>query len=144
PDAFAAALLNAQPMGFYAPAQIVRDAREHGVEVRPPDVNFSDWDSTLEPCGSAAPHVHDLHADMRGDIRATHAIRLGLREIKGLKEEDGRIIMERRAAFTSPRSAFSLPSPLWGGSTAEGGRGGGHRETATPLPNPPPQGGREH
>ena len=49
PDVFAAALLNAQPMGFYAPAQIVRDVREHGVEVRPVDVNHSDWDATLEP-----------------------------------------------------------------------------------------------
>ncbi|MEZ5788615.1 MAG: OB-fold nucleic acid binding domain-containing protein [Xanthobacteraceae bacterium] len=48
PDVFAAALLNSQPMGFYAPAQIVRDAQEHGVEVRPVDVNFSDWDNTLE------------------------------------------------------------------------------------------------
>src|SRR6185369_14408643 len=48
PDVFAAALLNSQPMGFYAPAQIVRDAREHGVEVRPADVNHSDWDCTLE------------------------------------------------------------------------------------------------
>ena len=54
PDAFAAALLNAQPMGFYAPAQIVRDAREHGVEVRPPDVNHSQWDSTLEAGPRAA------------------------------------------------------------------------------------------
>ncbi len=48
PDVFAAALLNSQPMGFYAPAQIVRDARDHGVAVRPVDVNFSDWDCTLE------------------------------------------------------------------------------------------------
>ena len=48
PEVFAAALLNSQPMGFYAPAQLVRDAREHGVEVRPPDVNASDWDCTLE------------------------------------------------------------------------------------------------
>ena len=48
PDVFAAALLNSQPMGFYAPAQIVRDAQEHGVEVRPVDVNLSDWDCTLE------------------------------------------------------------------------------------------------
>jgi len=48
PDVFAAALLNSQPMGFYAPAQIIRDAREHGVEVRHPDVNASDWDCTLE------------------------------------------------------------------------------------------------
>ena len=49
PDVFACALLNSQPMGFYAPAQIVRDARDHGVAVRPVDVNFSDWDCTLEP-----------------------------------------------------------------------------------------------
>jgi error-prone DNA polymerase len=58
PDAFAACLLNSQPMGFYAPAQIVRDAREHGVEVRHPDVNASDWDATLEAQGTgrrAAP-----------------------------------------------------------------------------------------
>ena len=48
PDVFAAAILNSQPMGFYAPAQLVRDAREHGVEVRPIDVNASDWDHTLE------------------------------------------------------------------------------------------------
>ena len=48
PDVFAAALLNSQPMGFYAPSEIVRDAGEHGVEMRPPDVNFSDWDNRLE------------------------------------------------------------------------------------------------
>ncbi len=51
PDVFAAGLLNAQPLGFYAPAQIVRDAREHGVDVRAIDINFSDWDATLEPVG---------------------------------------------------------------------------------------------
>ncbi|MDB5295977.1 MAG: error-prone polymerase, partial [Phycisphaerales bacterium] len=51
PAAFCCALLNSQPMGFYAPAQLVRDAREHGVEVRPADVNHSDWDCTLEPAG---------------------------------------------------------------------------------------------
>ena len=49
PDVFVAAMLNAQPLGFYAPAQLVRDAREHGVEVREVDVNLSDWDCTLEP-----------------------------------------------------------------------------------------------
>jgi error-prone DNA polymerase len=49
PDVFCAAVLNAQPMGFYHPAQLVRDAREHGVEIRPIDVNHSDWDCTLEP-----------------------------------------------------------------------------------------------
>jgi error-prone DNA polymerase len=96
PDAFAAALLNAQPMGFYAPAQIVRDAREHGVEVHAPDINRSDWDSTLEPGPRAAERLHDLHHDMRDDLRATHAIRLGLREIKGLSEADAKLIVERR------------------------------------------------
>jgi error-prone DNA polymerase len=96
PDAFAAALLNAQPMGFYAPAQIVRDAREHGVEVHAPDVNRSDWDSTLEPGPRAAERLHDLHHDMRDDLRATHAIRLGLHEIKGLSEADAKLIVERR------------------------------------------------
>ncbi len=57
PDVFAAALLNSQPMGFYAPAQIVRDAQEHGVEVRPVDVNLSDWDCTLEDGPRAAERV---------------------------------------------------------------------------------------
>ena len=84
PDVFAAALLNAQPMGFYAPAQIVRDVREHGVEVRPTDVNHSDWDSTLED-GPARGRATARAAWRDGDdIRATHAIRLGMREIKGL------------------------------------------------------------
>ena len=55
PEIFACALLNSQPMGFYAPAQIVRDAREHGVEVRPADVNHSLWDCTLEPIESRRP-----------------------------------------------------------------------------------------
>ncbi len=69
PDAFAAALLNSQPMGFYAPAQIVRDARDHDVEVREADVNFSDWDNRLEPSGTG------------------WALRLGFRQIEGLGEE---------------------------------------------------------
>jgi error-prone DNA polymerase len=98
PDVFAAALLNAQPMGFYSPAQIVRDVREHGVEVRGPDINHSDWDSTLEPGPRAAEHLHDLHRDMRGDIHTTHALRLGLREIKGISEDDAKLIMARRGA----------------------------------------------
>jgi len=96
PDAFAAALLNAQPMGFYAPAQIVRDAREHGVEVRPPDINHSHWDSTLEPGPRAAERLHELHQEMRRDVWTTNAVRLGLREIKGLSEDDAKLIVERR------------------------------------------------
>jgi len=60
PDVFAAAILNSQPMGFYAPAQLVRDAREHGVELRPADVNASDWDHTLEKAPSSCPSPGEL------------------------------------------------------------------------------------
>jgi error-prone DNA polymerase len=74
PAAFCAALLNSQPMGFYAPAQLVRDARENGVEVRPVDVNHSDWDCTLEPGGS--------------DGRP--ALRLGFRQVDGMNEKETR------------------------------------------------------
>jgi error-prone DNA polymerase len=111
PDVFAAALLNAQPMGFYAPAQIVRDAREHGVEVRPPDVNHSSWDSTLEPGPHAAGRLHTLHHEMRDDIRTTHAVRLGLREIKGLSEKDGKLIVERRSSQISV--AYDSMRDVW-------------------------------
>ena len=79
PAVFACALLNAQPMGFYAPAQLVRDAIEHGVEVRPADVNHSDWDNTLEPCGGGA-----------------YALRLGLRQIDGVHETPARALVEAR------------------------------------------------
>ena len=71
PGIFACALLNSQPMGFYAPAQIVRDAREHGVEVRPICINASYWDNVMEPDG-------------RGGL----ALRLGFRQIKGMSDED--------------------------------------------------------
>jgi error-prone DNA polymerase len=74
PAAFACALLNSQPMGFYAPAQIVRDAREHGVEVREVDVNCSDWDCTLED----------------------GALRLGLRQIDGLQRDAADRLVARR------------------------------------------------
>jgi error-prone DNA polymerase len=96
PDVFAAALLNSQPLGFYATSQIVRDAQEHGVELRPVDVNFSDYDATLEPGPRAAEHLHSRHAEMRDDIRSTHALRIGLREIKGMSEEDAKLIMTHR------------------------------------------------
>ena len=79
PDVFCAALLNAQPMGFYAPAQIVRDAREHSVEVRAPDVNFSDWDTTLEPVGPE-----------------NFAVRLGLRQIDGMSQAMAERLMKAR------------------------------------------------
>ncbi|HEX2215895.1 MAG TPA: OB-fold nucleic acid binding domain-containing protein, partial [Xanthobacteraceae bacterium] len=95
-DVFAAAVLNAQPMGFYAPAQIVRDVREHGVEVRPVDINFSDYDATLEKGPRAAERLHELHRDMAGDISTERALRLGLREIKGLSEDHAELIAARR------------------------------------------------
>ena len=96
PAVFACALLNSQPMGFYAPAQIVRDAREHGVEVRPVCINASYWDNALEPDG-------------RGGL----ALRLGFRQIKGVARGRGRAGSPRRAATataTSPRSGGG-PAP---------------------------------
>ncbi len=81
PDVFCAALLNAQPMGFYAPAQIVRDAREHGVEIRPADVNLSDWDNDLEPLENG-----------------TFAVRLGLRQVDGLREDEALALINKRGA----------------------------------------------
>jgi error-prone DNA polymerase len=87
PDVFCAALLNAQPMGFYAPAQIVRDARDHGVEVRPVCVNASRWDCTLEPT----------------EDEGRFAVRLGMRMVKGLANAVAATIATARAdqVFTS-------------------------------------------
>jgi DNA-directed DNA polymerase III PolC len=96
PDAFAGGLLNAQPMGFYAPAQIVRDAREHGVEVRAVDVNHSEVEATLELGACAAEDLSVLHAEMKSDVRATHAVRLGLKEVRGLPEKAAELIAQRR------------------------------------------------
>lgn len=81
PDVFACALLNSMPMGFYQPAQIVIDAQNHGVEVRPVDINFSFWDNTLE--------------EQSGNYRA---LRLGFRQVKGLREEDMKLITTARAS----------------------------------------------
>lgn len=96
PDVFCAALLNSQPMGFYAPAQIVRDARLHGVEVRPPDINRSDWDCTLEPGPAACDRLHPSHASMKEAIRTRFAVRLGLRLVKGLGEADAEAVQHAR------------------------------------------------
>jgi len=90
PAVFACALLNAQPMGFYAPAQIVRDLREHHVEVRPVCVNASGWDNLLE---------------RRADGRL--ALRLGFRQIKGLREEDaGWIVAARGNGYRDPEAVW--------------------------------------
>ena len=90
PAIFAAALLNSQPMGFYASAQIVRDAREHGVEVKAPDVNFSSWDSTLE-----GENEHPI-------------VRLGLREVDGLREADAKKIKSSKAIPDLHRSGIPV------------------------------------
>jgi error-prone DNA polymerase len=92
PTVFAAALLNSQPMGFYAPAQIVRDARDHGVEIRPLDVNASLWDCSLEP---------------EPDSAEGFALRLGLRMANGLAAQDGQQVVKARmggngSPFASP------------------------------------------
>ncbi|MDR3419755.1 MAG: error-prone DNA polymerase [Xanthobacteraceae bacterium] len=87
PDVFCAAILNSQPMGFYQPAQLVRDARAHDVEIRAVDVNFSDWDCTLEP---------------NGDADGRHAVRLGFRLVHGLNEEElKKLIAARGNGFAS-------------------------------------------
>jgi error-prone DNA polymerase len=96
PDVFACALLNSQPMGFYAPAQIVRDAQEHGVEIRPVDINHSDLENVLEPGRPAKNHVAPRHAEMANDIWGSHAVRLGLNFAKGLKTDAANIIVARR------------------------------------------------
>ncbi len=132
PDVFVAAMLNAQPLGFYAPAQLVRDACEHGVEVCEVDVNLSDWDCTLEALlpfpdrafvrtpvsrramgrgvggeGEPSPGpsnrllpgregIHPRHAEMAPDILTTHAVRLGFRQIIGVKEKDMRELTKAR------------------------------------------------
>lgn len=91
PDVFCAALLNSQPMGFYAPAQIVRDARDHGVEVRPVCVNASRWDCTLEP----------------GE-QGRFAVRLGLRMVKSLANAHGAALVAARA-----ETPFASVDDLW-------------------------------
>jgi error-prone DNA polymerase len=147
PAAFCAALLNSQPMGFYAPAQIVRDATDHGVKVLPPDVNFSDWDCTLEgpgfgvrgsatsPVGSASadrlchpersegslipetprsaelptPGSERTHEDPDPTAPITNpkstwghpgpSVRLGLRQIKGLRLAHAQLLTSTRQKF---------------------------------------------
>lgn len=102
PEAFLAALLNSQPMGFYAPAQLVQDARRHGVRVLPVDVTVSGWDAALEPApADAAPRRPHPHAPSPDEIRP--AVRLGLSLIQGLHEDSARRIEAARAEapFTS-------------------------------------------
>ena len=85
PDVFCAAILNSQPMGFYQPAQLIRDARAHGVEVLPADVNYSNWDCTLEAAAEGK-----------------HAVRLGFRLVSGLAEKElEKLVAARGNGFAS-------------------------------------------
>jgi len=93
PAVFTAALINSQPMGFYAPAQLVRDAREHGVEVREMDVGMSRWDCTLEEGGS---------------------LRLGMRLVRGLREDEAALVVNTVAT----RGPFRSITELWRASGA--------------------------
>jgi error-prone DNA polymerase len=97
PDAFLASLLNSQPMGFYQPAQLVRDAREHDVEIRGPDVLASDWDCTLEPA--------TRHERLR-------AVRLGLRQIKGFSQEEAKRLVAAREAGVCSIEGFAVQAGL--------------------------------
>jgi error-prone DNA polymerase len=125
PEAFCAALLNSQPMGFYQPAQLVRDAREHGVEVLHPDLNLSDWDCTLEPPSPCASPTLPRTPSARGEEPAPDLIR-------------GRGEGQRQ----TPTDKDVVPSPPVGE-----GQGGGDTPTlavvAPPTPNPSPRGGGE-
>ncbi|KYP14039.1 error-prone DNA polymerase [Flavihumibacter sp. CACIAM 22H1] len=96
PDLFACGLLNSQPMGFYAPAQLVRDAQDHGVTVRPVDINHSLWDHSLE--------------EKQGRY---FALRLGFRQVKGLREEDMHVLVAaRKKAFTTLNQLLDAGIPL--------------------------------
>ncbi|UJW84251.1 error-prone DNA polymerase [Devosia sp. SL43] len=108
PDVFACALLNSQPMGFYAPSQIIRDAIEHGVEVREVDVNLSDLECVLEGNSRpAAAHLWPQHADMAGDIHSDKAIRLGFSQVVGVPEADiNRIVARRGGGYDSVRDLW--------------------------------------
>ncbi|TIM12277.1 MAG: error-prone DNA polymerase, partial [Mesorhizobium sp.] len=107
PDVFCAAILNSQPMGFYQPAQLVRDARDHGVEIREVDVNFSGWDCALEEVPFDPARILDRHAQMRGVIRTSHTVRLGFRQVKGLSKERMEVFVARRGdGYASVRDVW--------------------------------------
>src|SRR6516162_4711692 len=119
PEVFACALLNSQPMGFYAPAQIVRDAREHRVEVRPVDINHSFWDCTLEPLvvtpaqagvQGHRPSLGSLDSRFRANDEGGGgwALRLGLRQIKGFAEAAAERLVAARgeASYPDPRALW--------------------------------------
>lgn len=107
PDVFAAALLNSQPMGFYAPAQIVRDAIDHGVDVRPVDLNLSDLEMVMERSNLSGATLSPRHAEMRDDIWGNMGIRLGFNLVEGLRTDHANLIIARR------RGGYDSIRDLW-------------------------------
>lgn len=108
PDVFCTALLNAQPMGFYAPAQLIRDARSHGVEARPVCINDSDWDTRMI---GGEPNLRARYAGFCGadeDWAGLRPIRLGMRIVQGLAQEDAEAILAARACAT-----FTTIEEIW-------------------------------
>lgn len=107
PDVFCAAMLNSQPMGFYAPAQLVRDALEHGVKILPADINLSNWECTLEEAAFEPAAIDFRHGEMRDIIKTRHAVRLGLLQIKGVSSKDmGKLIENRGESYHSVRDLW--------------------------------------
>ncbi len=99
PAAFTAALLNSQPMGFYGAAQLVADARRHGVAILPVDVNHSDWDCTLELVPDPSQEIPSDGSLSNPPMSNRRGVRLGLRQVSGLREEHGRQIAAARGAY---------------------------------------------
>lgn len=107
PDVFCAAILNSQPMGFYAPAQLIRDAQDHGVEILAVDVNRSAWDCSLTQAPFDPARVTPRHASMRGVIRSRHAVQLGFRQVKGLsKDAMDEFVKRRGSGYVSVRDVW--------------------------------------
>ena len=113
PAVFACALLNSMPMGFYQPAQIVIDAQKHGVEVREVDINYSEWDNKLEP-PNPRPYRHGRALKGALEVSATkgNALRLGFRQVKGLREEDIKVLIAGRTkSFSSVNELRDIGLP---------------------------------
>ena len=109
PDVFAAAIINSQPMGFYSPSQLVRDAKEHGVKILPPDINLATYDCTLEPETFDQRKLHQKNSEMADDIKSSHSVRLGFRQIKGIGEKEAILIDENRPSC----GIYSTVRSLW-------------------------------
>lgn len=107
PDVFAAALLNSQPMGFYAPAQIISDAQAHGVDVRPVDINLSDLEVVMERTNQAGVTLAARHAEMADDIWGNMAVRLGFNLVAGLRTDHANLVIARR------RGGYDSVRDLW-------------------------------